>query len=377
VSTDELLTVLPQRRIKPVDGMAVTAEVWEEAHEFHRHALRAHLGLNHGTGIVIGLDVIASDPPDSAVYVQSGMAIDAQGNMIVVPQALSYDLSAAQGPLYLRLTYGESQPYKDGQRGDGVMYIPAQFSLAAAAVATGGVELARLNRQGRSAPIVNAADRAQPGANEIDLRYRQFVGSLQPTLATIGVGYLGGATDRRHGRGALVLAHAINHAQQLRVVVNDNVALKSELAPYALLYLVGRGAFQLAPDEMKAIYAYLEGGGLVLYESCRRDAGAAQADATFLDLLSSLGQKIDDLPRDHALLNEPHFFAQPPAGYDANAPSSIQLSHNVIVSSGDYGCVWQGERRSGPANRADIRSALEFGENMVTYAVKRRGMRQA
>jgi hypothetical protein len=377
VSTDELLAALPKRRIKPVDGMAVTAEVWEEAHEFHRHALRVHLGLSHGTGIVTGLEVIASDPPDGAVYVQPGLAIDALGNTIVVPQALSYDLGAAQGPLHLLLTYGESQPRSEGQGDEGVMYIPAEFSLAAAASAASGVELARFNRQERSAPIVNAKDSAQPGLNEIDLRYRQFVGSPRPALAIIGVSYLGGANDRRHGRGVLVLARALRRLQQLRVVVDDHVALKSELGRYTLLYLVGHGAFQLASGEMNAIYAYLEGGGTVLYESCRHDADAAKADAAFLDLLSSLGQKIDDLPRTHLLLNEPHFFAQPPAGYDATAPGSIKLSHNVIVSGSDYGCVWQGERRSGPAERADIRSALEFGENMVAYAVARKVMRNA
>jgi hypothetical protein len=370
VSKYELLAALPKRRVKPIDGMAVTAEVWEEAHEFHRHALRAHLGLNHGAGIVIGLDVIASDPPDNAVYVQPGVALDALGNTIAVPQAFSYELGAAQGPLYLLLTYGESQPHSEDQRDDGVMYIPAQFSLAAAASAAGGVELARLNRQARSAPIVNARDSAQPGANEIDLRYRQWVGAVQPKLITLGVGYLGGAQDRRHGRGALVLARAISRSQPLRVVVDDNVVLRSELSRYTLLYLVGHGAFQLPPEEMNTIYAYLQAGGMVLYESCRQDADAAKADAIFLDLLSSLGQKIDDLPRLHALLNEPHFFAQPPAGYEPNAPGSIRLSRNVIFSSSDYGCVWQGERRSGPADRADIRSALEFGENVVTYAVR-------
>jgi hypothetical protein len=371
VSTDELLSALPTRRIKPVDGMAVTAEVWDEAHDFHRRALRAHLGLNHGTGIVTGLDVIASDPPDSAVYVQPGVAVDAWGNTIVVPQALSYDLGAAQGPLYLLLTYSESQPRSESQRDDGVMYIPAEFSLVAAEAASGGVELARLNRQGRSAPIVNAKDAAQPGVNEIDLRYRQSIGLKQPKLITLGVSYLGGAQDRRHGVGAMVLARAINRADQLHTVVDDNVALTGTLAHYTLLYLVGHGAFQLATEDMNAIYAYLQAGGTVLYESCRHEADAAKADAAFLDLLSSLGQKIDDLPRTHALLNEPHFFAQPPAGYEANASASIKLSSNVIVSGGDYGCVWQGERRSGPADRADIRSALEFGENVVTYAVQR------
>ena len=44
----------------------------------------------------------------------------------------------------------------------------------------------------------------------------------------------------------------------------------------------------------------------------------------------------------------------------------------VIRSTADYGCLWQGERRDGPAARADIRTALEWGGNLVAYALSRR-----
>jgi hypothetical protein len=186
------------------------------------------------------------------------------------------------------------------------------------------------------------------------------------------VNYLGSANDRRHGAGLSVLARTINHTERLRVIVDDNIGLTSDLTQYALVYLVGHGAFQVAPEGMNAIYAYLQAGGTVLYESCHPAGEAAKADAAFLDLLASLGQKIDDLPRTHVLLTQPHFFAAPPAGYEPGKAGVIKLSSNVIVSSSDYGCVWQGEQRGGPADRADIRSALEFGENIVTYAVQRK-----
>ena len=41
-------------------------------------------------------------------------------------------------------------------------------------------------------------------------------------------------------------------------------------------------------------------------------------------------------------------------------------------STADYGCLWQGERRSGAAGREAIRSAHEFGGNLLALAEARR-----
>ncbi|MEE8392266.1 MAG: hypothetical protein V3S14_15930, partial [Anaerolineae bacterium] len=64
---DERIKVFPAKRIKPVDGMAVTAQVWEEAHNYHQQQQRFHTMFYHGAGIVTGLEVIASDPADTSV----------------------------------------------------------------------------------------------------------------------------------------------------------------------------------------------------------------------------------------------------------------------------------------------------------------------
>ena len=60
---EELLQKYPTRRIKPVNGMAVTAEVWEEAHEYHRQSQGLQTVFSRGAGILAGLEVIAGDPP--------------------------------------------------------------------------------------------------------------------------------------------------------------------------------------------------------------------------------------------------------------------------------------------------------------------------
>src|SRR5690606_6939207 len=99
--TREALSIFPHKRIRAVDGMAVTAEVWEEAHDYHRQLNRLHTVLHHGAGIVTGLEVIASDPPDNSVYLLPGLAVDSVGQTIVVPEPRAYDLGNAEGRLYL------------------------------------------------------------------------------------------------------------------------------------------------------------------------------------------------------------------------------------------------------------------------------------
>ena len=85
-TNNNLLKEFPNKRIKPVDGMAVTADVWEEEHRYHRQLLRYHNLYNHGSGIVTGLQVIASDPADTSVYILPGVAVDSVGNTIVISE---------------------------------------------------------------------------------------------------------------------------------------------------------------------------------------------------------------------------------------------------------------------------------------------------
>ena len=360
----------PSKRIEPVDGMAVTAEVWQEAHDYHRLQQQYHALWYHGAGIVGGLEVTASDPPDSSVVIRPGAALDGQGRTIILPEATAFDVGQAQGRLYLLLTYDESAP-QAGDSQDGPRYVHARFAIEArpALPDTPAVELARIRRQDRNAPITDAQDPARPTANEIDLRFRRRVGAAPQTVVTLAVCYTAGG-NRAHGRGAANLARALRRGGR-QVWVDDDLPLSDELAEYSLLCLVGRDAFQLNRDEMNALYAYLQGGGTCFIESCRREGeGDPAADAAFADLLASMGVQLEPLLPDHPLLTEPYLFAAPPPGFETEG--QIRVGGGVVFSTFDYGCLWGAVRRDRPPSREEIRAAMEWGANLVAYADRRR-----
>jgi hypothetical protein len=375
VTNQDVIHDFPNRRIEPFDGMAVTAQAWKEAHDYHRRQQQLHALLNHGAGIVTGLEVIASDPPDSSVYILPGIAVDTQGQIIVLPEPTAYDLGSSQGLLYLLLTYEESHPIADREREDEILYVHAQFGVEARSSLphTACVELARIRRRSREAPIMVASDPAHPAANEIDLRFRQQIGAPPRAVATIAMCDMSGVSGARHERGISYLARALRNTGQ-QVWVDHDAVLGPDLGSYTLVYLVGQAAFQLGEDEIMALLGYLQDGGTLVVESCRRGTttGAPPADASFSDLLASFGVKLEEVPRDHPLLTEPYLFATPPPGYETGGSPKVLVDNGVIFSTHDYGCLWQGERRDGTASREEIRTALEWGSNIVAYAMKRR-----
>jgi len=375
---NDILKEYPTKHIRAIDGMAVTSEVWEDAHNYHRQSGRFHNLYSHGSGIVSGLQVIASDPPDTAVYILPGVAIDSAGHMIVIVEPTAYDVGRqADGPLHLVLTFGESRPRSDGSQSttEGApLFVHAEFGVQALPQTpnTPYVELARIRRQGRASAISDAQDAAHPGPNELDLRWRQHSQTTVPETVGVGVVYAGMA-DRHHGEGWLNVAHAVNHhSSSYNVVVDDNAQLTGGLDEYALVCVVAQRAFQFSPDEQNALQAYLQGGGTIFLESCRREGAAASgADQSFQDLATAFSAKLSDAVKGgHSLLKSPNFFSALPAGYEAQG--TLAAGGGVVLSTADFGCLWAGEQRGGPASRENIRAAMEFGENLVYYAAERR-----
>jgi len=376
--TRELLGLLPRQRIRAVDGMAVTAEVWEESHEYHRLLLRMHSLLQHGSGIVAGLNVIASEPADNSIYVLPGFAVDGIGQPIILPEPRAYDLGSAEGLLYLITSYTESRPGSPlgpaarRVQEDAPLYVQSQFTLEAVTrlPSTPYVELARIRRVGNAAPIVAAKDIALPRANEIDLRFRRIVGETVITRAMLGVVTLRGAEGVRHGEGLVNVAASMRQNPQMQVWVDRGLTPASDLAQYDLLYVVGRDAVQLTSDEMNALYTYWQGGGVIFFEGCRaaQTDGDPGVDAMFKELMSSFGVRLEAMPTGHPLMASPYLFAQPPDGFETRGTPQLLAAERVIMSTFDFGCMWRGERRGRPAHRSEIRNALEFGANLVHWA---------
>jgi hypothetical protein len=86
VSLEELIR-FQLKRVNPFQGLVIDADAWQDAHNYHRNHQRLHLLAFHGTGIVAGLEVVSHNPPDSSVVIQPGLAVDPEGNTIIVSQA--------------------------------------------------------------------------------------------------------------------------------------------------------------------------------------------------------------------------------------------------------------------------------------------------
>jgi len=379
--TREVLSIFPKKRIRALDGMALTAEVWEEAHTYHRQLMRMHTVLQHGPGILTGLDVIASDPPDNAVYLMPGLAIDSLGQPVVVVEPRSYDLGNAEGRLYLIAAYTESRPQSAGSRvqEDEPLYIQYQYSLEAVSdlPPTPHVELARIWRRDGKAPITVAKDPLHPRSNEIDLRYRRLVGSEDKPMATVGVISLRGTDGARHGEGMANVAASIRLNGIGQVIVDRGLPLAGDLRPYDLIYLVGRDQVQLTNDEMTALYGYWQSGGIIFYEGCRHNltVGEPPADNTFIGLVNAFGQTLKPIESSHGVFAAPYLFAQPPLGFETQGTPLFRVADGILMSSYDYGCIWRGERRGRPAQRGEIRDAQEFGANLIFWAAAQRKVR--
>ena len=372
----EILSAIPRRRVHAVDGMAVTADVWQESHEHHRQTLALHYGLSHRPGILAGLEVIANVPADTAVFLKPGIAVDNAGRLIVLNEGQAYEVGGAtEGLLYLLLTYGESHPRPaDGNVPEGApLFIHAQFGLEAVnrLPEAGAIELARVHRQSRDSKLTDARNPSQPGPDEIDLRYRRHVGVQPDEAANIAVVSLGGSGT--HTRGVHSLARALRSSGQM-VWADENVTLGGDLSAYTLVHLVGHGRFALTAEQMNGIYAYWHAGGTLLLDICRREAKAAgEAEAAFGDMLGSLGIKVAPLTAGHPLLVEPALFSGAPPGFDGPVVGdAVRVGDGLVFSAADYGCAWQGEVRAGAAPREAIRTAHEWGGNILAYARLRR-----
>jgi hypothetical protein len=144
-----------------------------------------------------------------------------------------------------------------------------------------------------------------------------------------------------------------------------------------LVYLVGRDQVQLNNDEMTTLYNYWQAGGVVFYESCRRNhnIGDPPADNAFVGLVNAFGMTLTQIESGHDLFAAPYLFAQPPVGFETQGSPQLRVADGMMMSSMDYGCLWRGERRGRPAQRSEIRDAHEFGANLIFWAAAERKRR--
>ena len=172
------------RRVNPYPGLMVDAQIWEEAHEYHRDQLRLHHLALHGWGVIQGLEVTLVKGAENTVRIEPGLAIDSAGNFLVVPEGQVYRLMTRnRGVVYLVLQFREA--LVNGRAGGGADGQPTHI-LEIYRIEERDrlpnepyIELARVDFDPGQGALAAARNAEKPGVNELDLRARVVVGAAR------------------------------------------------------------------------------------------------------------------------------------------------------------------------------------------------------
>lgn len=359
----------PKKHILPYDGMSITASIWQEAHAYPIQMVNAHQIFFHGEGILQGLDVIASDPASSVVFILPGVAVDSAGQMIVLPEPLAYDLGdRIEGALRLFLLHREVkvQTAQD-QESRGPAYMQNEFVIVArsAELDVPCVELARIERKDAKSVIVDAEDPHAPQINSIDLRFRRIVFPAQAKHILAGVCYLGEESDHSFHLGLVHLKKMLLSDAFIHLVVDQNVSLNADILKYDLIYLVMNPSAKFEKTQAEIFQSYLQNGGKILVEF-----SAPPDDGSIASLFKPLGLNMRKVEAGNRLFGEPYLFIKAPKGVFHEENVKVWNGEDAILcNNGGYGRIWNGQAAAKDFSRSDLRDALEWGVNLIHYLV--------
>jgi len=377
------------KSVNPFQGLVIDADTWNDAHTYHRDHQRLHLLMFHSTGIIEGLGVTAGEPADLAVNISPGIAVDEEGNIIIVGQGQRYRIqSREKGLIYLILQFREvpGEPYQQPDNQPTRILEAYRIQERDKLPEESCLELARIEFNPAQTEIKNAANPVSPAANEINLKFRKEVNKDQIEQKTvtqpdrlkklfIGHSIPGSSEKDLHARGLRNLLNSLDQQGRYETQFKENISLEGNLAGFTLVYLAGTGPFQLNQKQQASLTNYLKGGGLIIGEGCNdgqesRLKGAKEFGLSFNQLAAQLGFKLEMIKREHPLLSARNVFSEAPPGCESSA--MLLEGGSMIYSGCDYGCAWSGGYSERPLSRETIRNAFEMGENFIAYALNRR-----
>jgi hypothetical protein len=379
----------PFLRVNPFRGLLIDENTWADAHDYHRNQMRFHLLALHGVGVVQGLQVLAMQPPEMNVVVQPGLAIDAEGRLLLLTQAQTVAIPSAASltTVYITLQFVETvalqQNVTEGGTPQAARILEECKVEAVLEPVPAAVELARISVQPGVRQIRNATNALIPAPNEIDLTGRTETGGSggaggSRISFTVGVLRYGNPDNnewKRHSEGLRRLINDASAATNIDGNLIEGVTPMDEanLRNCRLLYITGRTAFRYNPEEETALRRFLDRGGILWCEPCRLGLPNGTPDEfsrSCLEMSQRLNRQPIQLKMGHPILNARYLFATPPLALDPM--SAVMESNRLVIATGDYGCLWggRGQERMEPPSRDVIRSAQEFGINVLTLAAQ-------
>ncbi len=378
----------PLHRVNVYDGLMMNAERWGLAHHYHRQRQNVHYQSLNEPGIVCGLGVRVVEAPSEAnarfrdkrwVEIQPGIAIDLEGNPIIVDPSTNRKFRIATSApstgtltVYLVASYVEPETENSGETvsPDHLLREWFRFDEKTSPPTDKEIELCRIELQGGTVELENPEDVFFPKENQINLCHRRQV-KVRPQ-ATIKVATTINATYDN----LLYLMQSVSRLYPSLQGITEIGQANSDtdLSNYDLIYVTASQAIDLYDNELRLFRQYLETGGVILVELSQENRNLLeQAKQAIAYQFHISLQPWQELSFNHPLRTQPFLFAKPPR--INQHPIQLWNAGGIILIEGDLSAAW-GLNESLNLERHDIRSAQEFGINILTFAWQQRQMHQ-
>ncbi|MDB9316995.1 MULTISPECIES: DUF4159 domain-containing protein [Cyanophyceae] len=376
--------IQPLERLQATDGLLINAERWSKAHEYHRLRQNTHYQSLNQPGIVCGLGVRVIPAPRQVeakyrdgrwVQIQPGIAIDVNGNLIVVPKSYDFPIDlevVSSEPLmiYLVASYVDPDELRRGQQRD-IVQETYRLDQKNSTLESTEIEICRILLQPGQNTIYPPADTFYPGYNNLDLRYRrQAQARPQAFVRMAQVSH----SDGEYARNFFNLAYLLQSLEALYPHLRgadepNEVSLSENIQEYDLLYLTGQQSLTFNNVEFEALKEYLNLGGVLLVDAPLDANALIESTHALAQQLEIPLRPLAELQRSHPLRTRPFLFAALPIINQ----QLIQLftGGGIILVVGDLASAW-GIDREFNLPRLTIRVAQELGINILNYAWKRR-----
>jgi hypothetical protein len=392
----------PFERLHIYDGLMMNRQRWLLAHDYLRRRQNVHYQSLNQPGIVCGLGVrLIAPPPEIAakfrdrrwLEIQPGIAIDVEGNPIVVNEAIdrTYRIKTeapvtATLTVYLVVSYVEPDNPEQQQNTESLREW-LRFDEKIQPPTAKEIELCRIKLQPGIVKLENPTDVLFPSFNQLDLRYR--IQAQARPQAVIKVAHMKQKeTDDLYHTARLNLSERYRenlsfliqsvaalypHLQAETEIGQASLEMPQSVAPYDLIYFADWQIVELDEAEIDTLKTYLKTGGIILIDSPTNNEFLVESINNIIT--QELETNLDlwqELSRNHPLKTQPFLFATLPNIHQS--PMQIWQGGGIILVTGTLSNAWGLDDEL--LNRNDIRTAQELGINILHFALRRRQIMQ-
>ncbi len=287
-------------RLQVSDGLMINSERWRLAHEYHQHRQNVQYQSLFLPGIICGLGVAPIAAPEDLpakfrdgrwVQIQPGIAIDLQGNFIIVPTPLDFRISTIAydneiETVYLVLSYVDPAKLKRANANE-VLVETFRVNEKTDLPLDTDIEICRLAIAEGQLTVQPPVDIFSPSPSQLDMRYR-LQAQIRPQNS-MRIAYFHNPKNqnpknqqnaisehfRSLGQSLPSLAPSLSLIEPIGSLdINAELRL-NHLCDYHLVYLTHAQALSVNESTQIALREYNAIGGVIVVEAAIRNSQLA------------------------------------------------------------------------------------------------------